>query len=143
MQDPTPPLDTPEVLRGLKAWLFEGPKYIGSLWAGKNKAPTQILLKGQPGASLCCVCYNPFLRQVGLKHILVATLAFNGNLPTFANADESTSECSGQVYLLGLKPGRSLQTKRANFFERHRANMRAIVGKLAQRAWKYKGNLPP
>ena len=28
MEDPTPPLDTPEVFGGLKTWLFEGPKYI-------------------------------------------------------------------------------------------------------------------
>ena len=32
MEDPTHPLDTPEVFGGLKTWLFEGPKYIGSLW---------------------------------------------------------------------------------------------------------------
>ena len=31
MEDPTPPLDIPEVVRGLKTWLFEGPKCIGSL----------------------------------------------------------------------------------------------------------------
>ena len=31
MEDLTP-LDTPEVFGGLKTWLFEGPKYVGSLW---------------------------------------------------------------------------------------------------------------
>ena len=34
MEDPTPPLDTPEVVGGLKARVFEGTKSIGSLWAG-------------------------------------------------------------------------------------------------------------
>ena len=29
-------LDTPEVFGGLKTWLFEGPKYIGSLWVGMD-----------------------------------------------------------------------------------------------------------
>ena len=28
MEDPTPPLDTPEVFGGVKTWLLEGPKYI-------------------------------------------------------------------------------------------------------------------
>ena len=32
MEDPTPPLDTPEVFGGLKTRLFEGPKLIGSVW---------------------------------------------------------------------------------------------------------------
>ena len=32
MEDPTPPLDTPEVVGGLKTRLFEGPKSLGSLW---------------------------------------------------------------------------------------------------------------
>ena len=31
-EDPTPPLDTPEAVGGLKTRLFEGPKSIGSLW---------------------------------------------------------------------------------------------------------------
>ena len=39
MEDPTPPLDTAEVFRGLKTWLFEGPKSIGSLWALKWSKP--------------------------------------------------------------------------------------------------------
>ena len=33
MEDPTPPLDTPKVVGGLEARLFEGPKSIRSLWA--------------------------------------------------------------------------------------------------------------
>ena len=36
MEDPTPPLDTPEVFGGLKTRLFEGPKLIGSVWVGKS-----------------------------------------------------------------------------------------------------------
>ena len=32
MEDPTTPLDTPEVVGGLKTRLFEGPKSTGSLW---------------------------------------------------------------------------------------------------------------
>ena len=35
MEDPTTPLDTPEVVGGLKTRLFEGPKSIGSLWVRK------------------------------------------------------------------------------------------------------------
>ena len=38
MEDPTPPLDTLEVFGGLKAWLFEGPKHIGSLWVPELRA---------------------------------------------------------------------------------------------------------
>ena len=32
LDDPAPPLDTPEVVGGLKTRLFDGPKSIGSLW---------------------------------------------------------------------------------------------------------------
>ena len=36
MEDPDPPLDTPEGFWGLKTWMFEGPKSIGSLWVPKK-----------------------------------------------------------------------------------------------------------
>ena len=43
MEDPDPPLDTPEVFWGVKTWLFEGPASIGSVWEGSfgpgNDAP--------------------------------------------------------------------------------------------------------
>ena len=41
MEDPTFPLDTPEVFGGLKTWLFEGPEYIGSFWVLKTRQ-TQV-----------------------------------------------------------------------------------------------------
>ena len=51
MEDPTPPLDTPEVFGGLKAWLFEGPfDTLGA--SGKKKSEDGC---GTPlSASSCC-----------------------------------------------------------------------------------------
>ena len=43
MEDPTPPLDTPEVVGGIKTWLFEGPKSIGSFWVRKREERRVIL----------------------------------------------------------------------------------------------------
>ena len=39
MEDPTPPLETLEMVGGLKTKLFEGPKSIGSLWVRGNSLP--------------------------------------------------------------------------------------------------------
>ena len=36
IQDPTPPLDAPEVVGDLKTWLFEGPKSID--WQAELRA---------------------------------------------------------------------------------------------------------
>ena len=38
-KDPTSPLGTPEMLGGLKTCLFEGPKFIGSLWVTCRNTP--------------------------------------------------------------------------------------------------------